>query len=335
MFEKVLIMYIYAETPIHAGSGATLGVVDLPIQRERHTGFPIIQGSSLKGVLRNSLKGVKDNALSDKCKICPIKENEIIKEACRICGDIFGTEEGIGGVSITDAKILAFPVRTLKGVFGWITCPLVLSRYKRDLSLVKRGDINWNIPNLNSEEAIISKDSNLKIIRKDSNLKEDGWVYIEELQLKCVENEIVSTIAKEISEALPDNNIYKEIKEKLKKDLVIVSNDVFRDLINLTTEIVTRIRIDPLKGIVEEGALWTEEYLPTDTILYSLILIPSARTLNLDDLNEKLRNEIESLKNYAEKIVKLFKILYDGRILQIGGDETIGKGFVRLKIEGE
>lgn len=326
MFEKALIMYIYAETPIHAGSGATLGVVDLPIQRERHTGFPIIQGSSLKGVLRNSLKGVKDNALSNKCKICPIKENDIVKEACRICGDIFGTEEGIGGVSITDAKILAFPVRTLKGVFGWITCPLVLSRYKRDLSLVKGGDINWNIPNFNSEEAIISK---------DSNLKEDNCVYIEELQLKCVENEIVSTIAKEISEALPDDNIYKEIKEKLKKDLVIVSNDVFRDLINLTTEIVTRIRIDPLKGIVKEGALWTEEYLPTDTILYSLILIPSARTLNLDDLNEKLRNEIENLKNYAEKIVKLFKILYDGRILQIGGDETIGKGFVRLKIRGE
>lgn len=326
MFEKALIMYIYAETPIHAGSGATLGVVDLPIQRERHTGFPIIQGSSLKGVLRNSLKGVKDNALSNKCKICPIKENDIVKEACRICGDIFGTEEGIGGVSITDAKILAFPVRTLKGVFGWITCPLVLSRYKRDLSLVKGGDINWNIPNFNSEEAIISK---------DSNLKEDNCVYIEELQLKCVENEIVSTIAKEISEALPDDNIYKEIKEKLKKDLVIVSNEVFRDLINLTTEIVTRIRIDPLKGIVKEGALWTEEYLPTDTILYSLILIPSARTLNLDDLNEKLRNEIENLKNYAEKIVKLFKILYDGRILQIGGDETIGKGFVRLKIRGE
>ena len=326
MFEKALIMYIYAETPIHAGSGATLGVVDLPIQRERHTGFPIIQGSSLKGVLRNSLKGVKDNGLNNKCKICPIKENDIVKEACRICGDIFGTEEGIGGVSITDAKILAFPVRTLKGVFGWITCPLVLSRYKRDLSLVKGGNINWNIPNLNSEEAIISK---------DSNLKEDNYVYIEELQLKCVENEIVSTIAKEISEALPDDNIYKEIKEKLKKDLVIVSNDVFRDLINLTTEIVTRIRIDPLKGIVKEGALWTEEYLPTDTILYSLILIPSARTLNLDDLNEKLRNEIENLKNYAEKIVKLFKILYDGRILQIGGDETIGKGFVRLKIRGE
>jgi len=326
MFEKALIMYIYAETPIHAGSGATLGVVDLPIQRERHTGFPIIQGSSLKGVLRNSLKGVKDNGLNNKCKICPIKENDIVKEACRICGDIFGTEEGIGGVSITDAKILAFPVRTLKGVFGWITCPLVLSRYKRDLSLVKGGNINWNIPNLNSEEAIISK---------DSNLKEDNYVYIEELQLKCVENEIVSTIAKEISEALPDDNIYKEIKEKLKKDLVIVSNEVFRDLINLTTEIVTRIRIDPLKGIVKEGALWTEEYLPTDTILYSLILIPSARTLNLDDLNEKLRNEIENLKNYAEKIVKLFKILYDGRILQIGGDETIGKGFVRLKIRGE
>ena len=133
MFEKAktLVMYIYAETPIHPGSGTVIGgAVDLPIQRERHTEFPMIQGSSLKGVLRNAPKGAKkgsDIALSDKCENCPDEEGN---EICKICGQIFGTQEGMGGISVTDARILAFPVRTLKGVFGWVTCPLVLSRYE-------------------------------------------------------------------------------------------------------------------------------------------------------------------------------------------------------------
>ena len=138
------------------------------------------------------------------------------------------------------------------------------------------------------------------------------------MQLKCCEDEKVNKIAEKIAEALPDNDVYKDIKEKLKKDLVIVSNDVFRDLVNLTTEIVTRIRIDPITGTVDKkvGGLWSEEYLPTDTIMYSLVLIPS---------------RLNNIKT-SEIIKQLNK--YDEQILQIGGDETIGKGFVRIKLIG-
>ena len=122
-------MYIYAETPIHPGSGTVIsGAVDLPIQRERHTEFPIIHSSSLKGVLRNAAEVV---GITGKVKIKE-GEKEMEKEWVNI---IFGEQDRIGGVSVTDAKILAFPVRTLKGVFGWITCPLVLDRYKRDLAI--------------------------------------------------------------------------------------------------------------------------------------------------------------------------------------------------------
>lgn len=62
------------------------------------------------------------------------------------------------------------------------------------------------------------------------------------------------------------------------------------------------------------GGLWSEEYLPTDTFMYSLILIPS----RLEDL-EPEKAEKELMK-------------YNEKILQIGGDETIGKGFARLRI---
>ena len=42
-------LLIFTRTPLHVGAGSSVGAIDQPIQRERHTGFPIIPGSSLKG----------------------------------------------------------------------------------------------------------------------------------------------------------------------------------------------------------------------------------------------------------------------------------------------
>ena len=114
-------LYIHAITPVHAGSGTALGHVDLPIQRERHTQWPIVPGSSLKGILRQDLKG-------------PLEPDLIL--------DLFGPErdgdarDHAGALSVSDARILAFPVRSLVGVFAWATCPAVLERFARDAALV-------------------------------------------------------------------------------------------------------------------------------------------------------------------------------------------------------
>ncbi|MCX6916527.1 MAG: RAMP superfamily CRISPR-associated protein, partial [Verrucomicrobia bacterium] len=43
------ILYLFTRTPLHVGAGASVGAIDQPVQRERHTGFPIIPASSLKG----------------------------------------------------------------------------------------------------------------------------------------------------------------------------------------------------------------------------------------------------------------------------------------------
>ncbi|MDH7477715.1 MAG: type III-B CRISPR module RAMP protein Cmr4 [Candidatus Bathyarchaeota archaeon] len=287
MFERTLVMYIYAETPIHPGSGTTIsGTVDLPIQRERHTEFPIIQGSSLKGVLRNGAKAVT------------INEKYIDK--------IFGEPDRIGGVTITDARTLAFPVRTLKGVFGWITCPLVLERYKRDL-LLAGAKADWETPKPSEDSKVIAL--------SNSNLKANEYIYVEDLQLgvEDAEDESLEKLIEDILKGIPDSAEYKELRDKFKKDLIVMSDDVFRDLTLLTTEAATRIRIGET-GTVVHGGLWSEEYLPSDTLLYSLILIPS----RLEDLKpEDAKNEL---------------IKYNEKILQIGGDETIGKGFARLKV---
>ena len=50
------LLYLHAQTSLHPGSGTALDVVDLPIQRERHTQWPVIPGSALKGILRDSCR---------------------------------------------------------------------------------------------------------------------------------------------------------------------------------------------------------------------------------------------------------------------------------------
>ena len=52
MYKAFQPFFLVAEAPIHAGSGSEVGIVDLPIQRESHTGFPKIEGcGNQRGVL--------------------------------------------------------------------------------------------------------------------------------------------------------------------------------------------------------------------------------------------------------------------------------------------
>ncbi|MFN3334143.1 MAG: RAMP superfamily CRISPR-associated protein, partial [Caldilinea sp.] len=51
-------LYLYAETPLHAGVDFDKNApVDLPIQREAVTGYPIVRSSTLKGSLRAVVRG--------------------------------------------------------------------------------------------------------------------------------------------------------------------------------------------------------------------------------------------------------------------------------------
>jgi len=56
MTTEIKPFFIKAITPLHVGSGSDLGVVDMPIQRESHTGFPKIEASSLKGSIRSEIE---------------------------------------------------------------------------------------------------------------------------------------------------------------------------------------------------------------------------------------------------------------------------------------
>ena len=120
-FAQFGVLGLYTETSLHCGAESGTGYVDLPVQRERHTHYPIIQGSTIKGILRDELAGLSGVDV----------------------GKHFGSEDAKtpGTVSFGDGILVAFPVRSSAAPFHWVTCPFVLERVLRLL-----GDGRKTIP---------------------------------------------------------------------------------------------------------------------------------------------------------------------------------------------
>lgn len=102
------IVWLRALTPLHAGAGAAIGAIDLPIQREKHTNWPMIQAGGVKGVFRDAARLAVDP--ND-----PVAANSDADIKTVFGPDTTGANEHGGAVAITDARILLFPVRSLKG----------------------------------------------------------------------------------------------------------------------------------------------------------------------------------------------------------------------------
>ncbi|HDD35697.1 MAG TPA: type III-B CRISPR module RAMP protein Cmr4 [Candidatus Desulfofervidus auxilii] len=115
--------------------------------------------------------------------------------------------------------------------------------------------------------------------------------------------------------------------EEIPQKIVVLSNNDFKDFVHLSTEVVTRIKINNATGTVETGALFTEEFLPAETLLYSLAL---ASPIFKEKSEEKgIFNQPG--KDEAELVLEFFKAGMP-KVMQIGGDATIGKGIVRIEV---
>lgn len=292
MYKKSGVLTFYSETPVHMGTGQSVSYVDLPIQRERHTSFPVLWSSGIKGVIRDLASRKWNN-----------------KEKVEL---IFGPEsegsEFASCISITDAKILLYPVRSLRGVFAWITCPLVLRRMKDDIT-----SIGLN-KDLNISEFLSVTDGEALVFGNDLIVKDKDEVVLEEFVFKAEKKEL-GGLEEFLNSLLPNN----ELTSKLKEHLVIVSDNVFKDFVNYAVEIRTRIRIDQAKGTVKDGALFSEELIPSESVFYSLVFV-----------GEPFKKD--GKLNSADDVFKEIKSLFEGNgLIQLGGDETTGKGYMRVK----
>lgn len=258
---KTKLLFIQALSPLHAGTGQGVGVIDLPIAREKATGIPFLPGTTLKGVFRD---GCND---ADVCK------------------RIFGPDsqkdepsEHAGSVTFTDARLLLMPIRSLRGVFAWTTSPLMLRRLTRDAE--GYADLPKNIPAVAEEDCFTSDaESPLKM-----RINNEEKVVLEDLPLKQAGNADVKAWAGWIGKHLFPNDA--EALKDFKARFCMISDDAMSFLLETATEITARIRIEDSKKTVAEGQLWYEEALPTETVLVSQVVAANVKADEKTVFNE-------------------------------------------------
>lgn len=296
-FSDLGVLGLYAETALHCGSESGSGYVDLPVQRERHTFYPVIPGSTLKGVLRDELKDKLDE-----------KKH----------GDVFGryiegekAADGAqapakttpGEVSFGDGILIAFPVRSSKAPFHWVTCPFVLERAFRALGADVKAP----------EDPGDSR----------AWAKESGDVLLEELRLACTPHSgfFDGDGLKTLLGLLPaETRGFGYTRKLFPSRLLIVSNQNFKLLVETGTEVLTRIKLnalgttatlegkeyDDLTSWERQGNMFVEEVVPPETLFLAA-----------------LRGD----GRWREPLGNAFG---ERPVIRLGGDETIGRGVTHL-----
>jgi CRISPR-associated protein Cmr4 len=219
-------------TPVHVGEGAAVGAVDLPVARERHTGWPIVPGSALKGAVR-------------------VRAGGVAREPARIART-FGSEPGEdpirGEVSFGDATLLALAVRSLQGTFALLTSPLALARLSRWLPEPPP------IPEPGVERVCCADPARLTLPKRDRVVLEDLTLLPEGSDL----HPWVERLRTWVGDEAPLEH------------LALVHDDVFSLAARIWLPIRTRAAIDD-DGVVKTGHLFTTETLPPETLLVTTV----------------------------------------------------------------
>ncbi|QQP92189.1 type III-B CRISPR module RAMP protein Cmr4 [Skermanella sp. TT6] len=284
------LLFLHALSGLHPGSGAALDAIDLPVQRERHTDWPVIPGSSLKGVLRAATRPAEEPR-QDWYSVFGPETAEADKHG--------------GALALTDARLLAFPVRSIKGVFAWVTCPAVLHRFRRDAALAGCAAELPGVPTV-ADHTVLCAAGNLTVDGETAILEEFDF------RRAGDPGDWAAALAARVTDDAA-------VRERMRGYLAILSDDDFTHFARYATEVTARIGLDAETKTVRRGALFYQEVLPTETLFYALALAEGSR-------NEKLR------MTAAEVMAWLAG--RSPRIVQIDGDETIGRGLCALRLQG-
>ncbi len=291
MKQETALLGLLAETPIHAGAGQSVGAIDLPIQREAHSDWPCIFGSGVKGAMRARSHDLGLDA-ADRVVIFGPETN--------------AASEHAGALTVGDARLILLPVRSLTGHFKWATCPALLRRLRRDLRRLGVGAAQFEIPSVPENTALVQEHKN-----------DDTTLFLEEFRLE-VEKIDLSGVIDTLADLIPD----AEARALLQRQLAVVEDDLFGYLARYAVPVAAHVRIDNEKKTVEGGALWYEESLPPETVLYVALTAWSAR-----------REAVE--KSAAEVMGATVDGLFGTEpYLQVGGNETVGMGWCRVRVAG-
>jgi CRISPR-associated protein Cmr4 len=282
------ILTLHTLSPLHAGTGHSPGAIDLPIARDKATGYPIVPGSGLKGAMRAHYSATH---LAAEVNAVFGPETDYAKDYA-------------GALWVGDANLVCLPVRSVLGTFGWATSPLLLHRFWRDLKEARE-----KTPEPVPTDPAVTDCA----VHRQSVLKEGSRVYFEDLDLQARESEDAAKVSEWLAKLLfSDANWQRLFRERF----CLVHDSVMSYLSTHATDVRTRVRLENDTKTVAKGALWTEEALPTESILASLVhLAPNTRSANASDLRGALHS-------------------FNDQSLRLGGDTSVGHGRCKVRILG-
>jgi CRISPR-associated protein Cmr4 len=288
MYQAQAILFLYAVSPVHMGAGTAFGLIDSPIQRERHTEHPLFAGSGLKGAIRHRFAQL------------PFwkEENQLNR--------LFGPEGGdlyAGAVSFGDAQLVAFPVRSAKRGYVYATCPLALARACRLLALLGKP----GLPAIGEQIA----EGNAAVC--DNTLLSSDKLTLEAFEYTAGENTALKAVANWLADnALPQSPAHEFFRNKIKTDLVLLSDEDFGYFVKNATVVEPHVKIDDKTGTAKDGGLFYVENLPPESLLIAPLIASQERS--------------GKQETPAETVLSHVVGNLDGQLVQIGGDATTGRG---------
>lgn len=303
--------WIVALTSIHPGVGrAEAAHVDLPVQRDEF-GLPTIWATSLKGAVRaKAEEGLFSGSYcADEGKI----------EECAKVIAAFGPKpdyayEHSSAVSFLDAKLFAIPARSLKGVWTYVTSPLLLGFAKLYSQALGVGLNLPQIPAVGEGEVALS----------DKAYAEGGAAVINEMRFKVAPQE-----APRID--LPP---FKKVKEITGREpaFAVVSDQDLPKVVRRSLLVQYRVRLSQKTKTVETGP-WSEEYIPPFTAFIAGIHCHGRARESVKvrlppkDKEKKPEEKEVQLKGFDPCAYVESKAR---GALWIGGKETVGRGLVEI-----
>lgn len=323
MFTETRAMFLYATSPVHMGAGAAVGgLIDNPIQRERHTEHPLLAGSGIKGAVRHRFL----SQLPEEVRRDPeARKSSLVN---RVFGPETDASEYAGAVSFSDAQLLAFPVRSLKRAFVYGTCPTALARAGRLLDQAGI-DLGWHAePPIETGRCRVTDGAALS----GEELLLEAFRFTA-LPLKDSENLHAAAVWL-AANGLPEGAAWTYFARKLESDLVLLSDEEFGYFARNATVVEPHVRIDDNSGTADDGGLFYTENLPPESLLIGLVMAS-------DERGAVRHREDGAASLAAAEVIDWIAhgdgdgcAGIDGQTLQIGGDASTGRGLVQARFAG-
>jgi CRISPR-associated protein Cmr4 len=201
----------------------------------------------------------------------------------------------------------------------------MLRRLMRDASMCGK-DLARPAPEPPEQGAVVCPASKLLYspVRKEkSKATHQNHVVFEDLDFVADENPKFAEFVKLVAEWIfGQDDDSREERCLFEERACLLHDDVMALILESGTEVIHRIRLEPTTKTVQEGALWTEEALPVETILGSVVTAVPVKQRETGQTPE------------ASDLLSHTRKLAESNPIQLGGNASVGRGLCRVRLEG-